>query len=42
MRKIAENSVLDYLDVDKYNEWIKREKKEKKALVEFGENLSKK
>lgn len=40
LRKIAEISVMDYVDVDKYNNWIKREEKEKKALRDFGDKLT--
>lgn len=42
LRKIAEKSVLEFVDVDKYNKWIKREDKEKKALRDFANKLSKK
>ncbi len=38
---IAENGVREYLDEDKYNKWIARENKEKKALVNFGKKLAK-
>lgn len=39
LRQIAETSVLEYLDLDKYNEWVIREDKEKRLLKEFGEKL---
>ena len=39
LRKIAEKSVLEYLDKEKYNVWVEKEKKEKKALIDFGEKL---
>lgn len=42
LRKIAEKSVLKYLDKEKYDAWINREKKEKQALIDFGKKLSKK
>lgn len=42
LRKIAEKSVLKYLDKIKYDAWIEREKKEKQALIDFGISLSKK
>ena len=42
LREIAESAVLDYLDLDKYLLWIKRESEEKEALKEFGKTLSKK
>lgn len=39
LRKIAKSSVLDYLDIDKYENWLEKEKKEKQALKDFGEQL---
>lgn len=39
LMKIAERGILKYLNLDKYNEWIKREDDEKEALEEFGDNL---
>ena len=39
LRRIAEDSVLEYIDMKKYNAWIRREKKEIKALSDFGETL---
>ncbi len=39
LRKIAERSVLKYLDREKYNAWIERERKEKQALINFGNKL---
>ena len=39
LRKIAERSVLKYLDREKYNAWIERERKEKQALINFGKKL---
>lgn len=42
LRKIAEKSVLKYLNKIKYDAWIEREKKEKQALIDFGISLSKK
>ena len=41
LREIAESSVMDYVDEDKYNAWIKREEKEKTALRDFGDKLAK-
>jgi len=41
MRAIVEKEILNHIDVDKYNAWIKKEEKEKQALKEFGEKLSK-
>ena len=41
LRKLAEGSVMEYIDVDKYNIWIKREEKEKEALRDFRKKLSK-
>ena len=40
LRKIAERSVLKYLDRDKYRVWVKREEKEIQALKDFGAGLS--
>jgi hypothetical protein len=37
--KIAEDGIKQFMDVKKYNAWIEREKEEKKALIEFGEEL---
>lgn len=37
--KIAEVGVQEFIDLEKYDYWIKREKKEKKALEEFGDSL---
>ena len=42
LRKIAEKSVLEYLNEKKYNVWVDKEKKEKQALIDFGISLSKK
>ena len=42
MRKIVEDEIQNHIDIDKYNVWIDKEKKEKQALKEFGEKLSKK
>jgi hypothetical protein len=39
---IAEEGIQEYLDADLYNAWIEREKKEKKALEDFGDSLLKK
>jgi hypothetical protein len=36
---LAEQGIQTYLDIDKYNAWIEREKKEKEALVKFGKEL---
>lgn len=37
--KIAEKGIEEFLDSGKYLNWINREKKEKKALEEFGDNM---
>lgn len=37
--RLAEKSILDYIDIDKYNAWIELEKEQKQALKEFGEEL---
>ena len=42
MRKIVEEEILKHIDVEKYAVWIERERKEKQALKEFGNKLSKK
>ena len=39
LRNIAEEAVLEYIDMDKYNSWIAREKKEIKLLSDFGNTL---
>ena len=39
LMELTENAILEWLDVDKYNAWIKQEKEESKALVEFGKEL---
>lgn len=38
LRKIAEKSVLEYLDIKKYDAWIEKEEKHKKDLRKFGRN----
>lgn len=38
--KLATNAVLEYLDVDKYNAFIEREKKEIAALKKFGKEMN--
>jgi len=38
--KLAEKSILDYIDLDKYNSWIELEKEQQQSLKEFGENLA--
>ena len=39
--ELTEDSILNYLDVDKYDAWIKQEKKDSKTLVDFGNSLKK-
>jgi hypothetical protein len=39
LRKIAERSVLEFVDVGKYGAWIERENKEKQALKDFADTL---
>lgn len=39
LRRIAESAVLEYIDIKKYNAWIKREQKEIKALSDFGKTI---
>ena len=41
LMRIAEEGIQRFLDIDKYNAWIKLEQEQKKALIEFGEKLSK-
>ena len=40
LRTIAEDAILDYIDLEKYNSWIDREKEESKALIEFGKTIN--
>ena len=42
LMQIAEDGIKEYLDVDKYDAWIQREKDEKQALKDFGDKLLKK
>lgn len=39
LRRIAEDSILEYIDIDKYNAWVSKEKKEIKQLIDFGKTL---
>ncbi len=39
LRTIAEKSILEYIDMDEFNSWIKREKKESKTLKKFGKSI---
>ncbi len=39
LRRLAADAIFEYLDLDKYDAWIKREKKEVKALSDFGKTL---
>jgi hypothetical protein len=39
LRKLAERSVLEFVDVGKYGAWIERENKEKQALKDFADTL---
>lgn len=39
MIKIVEDTILEYIDIDKYKVWIKKENKEKKALEKFGKTF---
>lgn len=41
LMQIAENGIRKFLDIDKYNAVIQKEKDEKKALEEFGDSLLK-
>ena len=40
LQAIAEQGILKYLDMEKYNKWIEREDKEKQALIDFSETLN--
>lgn len=40
--KIAEDGIMRYMDADKYNEWIRLEQEQKKALEDFGKSLAEK
>lgn len=42
LMKMTEVRILEYLDIDKYNEWVRIEKEESQALVEFGKALKEK
>ena len=39
---LTENAILKYLDFEKYNAWIRKEKKDSKTLIDFGKFLKKK
>lgn len=39
LMQLTEDAILEYLDVDKYNSWIKKEENEIKKLVDFGDTL---
>ena len=39
LTSLTENAILRYLDIQKYNYWIEKEKEQKKSLEEFGEKL---
>lgn len=39
LMRIAEKGIKEFLDEEKYEAWIERERKEIKALEEFGDNL---
>ena len=39
LREIAEQGILEYIDMAKYRKWKKQEKQEAKKLKEFGETL---
>lgn len=42
LMQLTETAILQYLDVNKYNKWLKQEESESKLLVDFGESLKKK
>lgn len=37
---ITENGIKGFIDLEKYNRWIKKEENEKQALKDFGDSLS--
>ncbi len=39
LMKIAEKGILEFLDLEKYNQWIEKEEDEKKSLEEFGDEM---
>ncbi len=39
LRRIAEEAVLEYVDMDLYNEWVRKEQREIKALTDFGKTI---
>jgi len=41
LMQLTEDAILKYLDIDKYNKWLKKENKDIKKLVDFGETLKK-
>lgn len=41
LRKLAENGIREFCDIDKYNAWIEREKEESKLLTQFAEKIVK-
>lgn len=41
LAQITEDAILEYLDEDKYNEWIEREQEEAEKLRKFGESIKK-
>jgi hypothetical protein len=42
LRSIAEQGIIDFIDVERYNKWINLEIEQKKKLQEFGESLANK
>jgi hypothetical protein len=41
LMQIAEEGILEYLDYDKYEAWVRLESEQKKALEDFGKKLDK-
>ena len=41
LMELTEKAILQYLDIDKYDKWIKQEVKDSKSLVDFGKSLKK-
>ena len=39
LQQLVEDKILEYIDLDQYNEWIAKEKEQVKALKEFAEQI---
>jgi len=38
--RLAESGIQKYIDLEKYNQWIELERKQKQKLKDFGEDLA--